>query len=119
METHELEMTICQDRTTQETTSISNSPPSFSRQISLVNSCSSSTDNPFHQARAISEKMSEHVYKYLDSVVDAPLAIPKKYEDLIWFIQPKEVILELLMELGRRKSQSRTEAPFIPRYNSE
>ncbi|CAF5036434.1 unnamed protein product [Rotaria sp. Silwood1] len=66
---------------------------SFSRQISLVNSCSSSTDNPFHQARAISEKMSEHVYKYLDSVVDAPLAIPKKYEDLIWFIQPKGIPL--------------------------
>ncbi|CAF2928451.1 unnamed protein product [Rotaria sp. Silwood2] len=118
IEVHQLETTTFQDGTIQETTSVPNSSQSFSRQLSLVSSSLSLTGGPLQQARVMCEKMPEHVYKHLNFLTDAPLAIPQNYKDLIWFIEPKEVVLELLIELGRKQQQAHTSPPFKPRYKT-
>ncbi|CAF3372127.1 unnamed protein product [Rotaria sp. Silwood2] len=118
IEVHQLETTTFQDGTIQETTSVPNSSQSFSRQLSLVSSSLSLTGGPLQQARVMCEKMPEHVYKHLNFLTDTPLAIPQNYKDLIWFIEPKEVVLELLIELGRKQQQAHTSPPFKPRYKT-
>jgi hypothetical protein len=52
------------------------------------------------------------------SHVDVPLNVPKKYENFIWFMTPKEAVIKLLIELEDEMQKKRIQVPFRPRYNN-
>ncbi|CAF3497675.1 unnamed protein product, partial [Rotaria socialis] len=97
---------------------VNNISHNVDNQFPLVHSFLPSTNDPFNQARAISEKVPVHVYENMDFRADTPLNIPIKYKDFIWFASPKDIMVKLLIEFEEAQQRGRTKVPFKPRYKN-
>ncbi|CAF5165066.1 unnamed protein product [Rotaria sp. Silwood1] len=113
---HSLQMINYQNGTMEQINSVNNTLQNIDHRLPLVNLSLPLTDDPFDQAKSISKKMPKHVFENIDFRTDVPLNIPKKYQDFIWFVTPKEVMLKLLVEFDREEQQDCIQVPFKPRY---
>ncbi|CAF3897335.1 unnamed protein product, partial [Rotaria sp. Silwood1] len=113
---HSLQMINYQNGTMEQINSVNNTLQNIDHRLPLVNLSLPLTDDPFDQAKSISKKMPKHVFENIDFRTDVPLNIPKKYQDFIWFVTPKEVMLKLLVEFDREEQQGCIQVPFKPRY---
>lgn len=72
----------------------------------------SSTD-PMEMSRSICLNIPKYVHDKLDFQREPPLNIPEEYEQYIWFIIPRQVIVHLSNDQENNRSNIR--APFHPR----
>ncbi|CAM4755227.1 unnamed protein product [Rotaria magnacalcarata] len=115
---HSLTAIDYQNGTMEQINVLNSKPQNIDHQIPLVNLSLSSSDDPFEQAKAISKNMPQYVYENIDFRTDTPLNIPKKYNDFIWFVTPKEIMIKLMAEFECLQQKDRAAVPFQPRYTT-
>ncbi|CAF3622165.1 unnamed protein product [Rotaria socialis] len=115
---HSLAAVDYQNGTMEQINFLNNKPQNIDHQIPLANLSSSSSDDPFEQAKAISKNMPQYVYENIDFRTDTQLNIPKKYEHFIWFVTPKEIMIKLMVEFECLQQKDRLAVPFQHRYRS-
>lgn len=64
----------------------------FMHNLNLIGPVS---DDSIEIATSMANNMPNYVFQNLDFRYEPPLDIPKKYQDLIWFIIPRQVILQI------------------------
>lgn len=74
-------------------------------------------DDPIRFACDLSNAMPDLVYDKITLSSDAPLNVPEKYKQLIWFITPKETMIKLLIEHESKRAVPSV-LTFRPRYNT-
>ncbi|CAF3719413.1 unnamed protein product [Rotaria sp. Silwood1] len=75
----------------------------------------SSSRNPLEQAIAMAHNISKYIYENIDCRNDPPLNIPQEYQDLIWFILPKQVVLKMLHAFEQNQHNNLMSVPFRPK----
>ncbi|CAF1227687.1 unnamed protein product [Adineta ricciae] len=72
----------------------------------------SSSDDPLEQAKAITLNIANYVYENVDFRIDPPLNVPDEYRRYIWFVQPRDIILKMLID--HEKQREHATVPFRP-----
>ncbi len=82
-----------------------------------LNLITSSSDDPIEQAKSMANNIPEYIYKNADFRREPPLNIPEKYQDFVWFIIPRQVILKITNDYEQNGHKKRP--PFHPRSNDQ
>ncbi|CAF1516915.1 unnamed protein product [Rotaria sordida] len=77
----------------------------------------SSSNDPLDQAIAMANNISKYVCENIDFRNDPPLDIPEEYQDFIWFILPKQVVIKMLNVFEQHQDHNHMSIPFRPRNN--
>jgi hypothetical protein len=78
-----------------------------------LNLITSPSDDPIEEAKSMANNIPEYIHKNVDFHREPPLNIPEEYKKFIWFIIPRQVILQIINDYeqnGPTKSP-----PFHPR----
>lgn len=83
----------------------------------LIPSASTAFNDPIGFARDLSAAIPRLVSDTIPLSSDAPLNVPERYKEYIWFITPRETTIKLLMEYESGSSVPAVPT-FRPRYNT-
>ena len=72
-----------------------------------------SSDDPIEIAKSIANNIPKYVSENLDFQREPPLNIPEEHQNLIWFIIPRQVILQISNDYENNRSNN--PPPFHPK----
>ena len=72
-----------------------------------------SSDNPIEIAKSIVNNIPKYVYDNLYYQLEPPLNIPEEYLNYIWFIIPRQIILQISNDYENNRSKN--PPPFHPK----
>ncbi|CAF4686857.1 unnamed protein product, partial [Rotaria sp. Silwood1] len=112
---HNLQMITFENDTTEENSPTQQNQITQSKFPQLIRA--SSSRNPLDQAIAIAHNISKYLYANIDCRNDPPLNIPQEYQDFIWFILPKQVILKMLHAFEQNQHNNLIRKLCYPSWN--
>jgi hypothetical protein len=82
-----------------------------------LNLITSSSDDPIEQAKSMVNNIPKYIHENVDFRHETSLNIPVEYRDFVWFIIPRQVILQIIHDYEQNGPKKRP--PFHPRSDDQ
>ncbi|CAF1394188.1 unnamed protein product, partial [Rotaria sp. Silwood1] len=115
---HSLQTITYQNGTMEENIKSQQKMELFNSNVPRLITNSPSDKDPIEEAKSMAKNIPKYVYENVDFRTDPPLNVPDEYKDFIWFVTPKNIILNIVFDYEQSQKNYSKPEPFRPKMDN-